>query len=228
MANNVNKMIADSLVPVAHLAPNASSRALRTILQVAIEGWKQLPGARVAAAQAMQKHGAAEPAIDSMVKQHVGLAGAQGFVTNIGGLITMIVGVPANLAGGVTILQARLVASIAHLRGYDLNDQRVRTAIAMCMVGGDDLAEALEEQGLPSSPLVIATAPVYDPMLDQKISDRVAAELVARMTGKGVAVAMSKRIPVLGGGGIGAAVDSYDTHRVSRYARKNLPSRRTA
>ncbi|WP_245630443.1 EcsC family protein [Granulicoccus phenolivorans] len=225
MANNVNKMIADSLVPVAHLAPNASSRALRTILQVAIEGWKQLPGARVAAAQAMQKHGAAEPAIDSMVKQHVGLAGAQGFVTNIGGLITMIVGVPANLAG-VTILQARLVASIAHLRGYDLNDQRVRTAIAMCMVG-DDLAEALEEQGLPSSPLVIATAPVYDPMLDQKISDRVAAELVARMTGKGVAVAMSKRIPVLGGG-IGAAVDSYDTHRVSRYARKNLPSRRTA
>lgn len=225
MANNMNKMIADSLVPVANLAPNASSVALRRILQLAIEGWTKLPGARVAAAQALQKHGAVEPAVDSMVKQHVGLAGAQGFVTNLGGLITMIISVPANLAG-VSVVQARLVASIAHLRGYDLNDQRVRTAIAMCMVG-DDLAESLEEQGLPSSPLVIATAPVYDPVLDQKISDRVAAELVARMTGKGVAVAMSKRIPVLGGG-IGAAVDSYDTHRVSRYARKNLPSRRTA
>lgn len=211
------------LVPLGKV-PGAAGTVLRRVLGLAIEGYSALPPAKESAANQLRKHQDAEAAIDSLINLHVTMAGAQGFVTNIGGVITSLVAMPANLAG-VAVLQARLVATIAHLRGYDIDDRRVRTAIAMCLVG-DELEQSLGDAGLPSSPLVVATAPVFDAALDQKISDRVAADLVARITGKRVVVAMTKRVPVLGGG-VGAAFDGWDTLTVGRYAKTHLPRRRT-
>lgn len=210
------------LVPLGKV-PSAAGNLLRRVLTVAIEGYSPLPPAKESAANQLRKHQDAEAAIDSLINLHVTMAGAQGFVTNIGGVITALVALPANMAG-VAVLQARLVATIAHLRGYDINDPRVRTAIAMCLVG-DDLDKSLGDAGLPSSPLVVATAPVFDAQLDQKISDRVAADLLARITGKRVVVAMTKRVPVLGGG-VGAAFDGWDTLTVGRYAKAQLVDRR--
>lgn len=203
--------------------PNAAGNLLRKVMMAAIDGYSAMPPAKETAAHHLQKHGHADGAIDSLVQLHIGMAGAQGFVTNIGGVVTALIALPAN-AAGVVIVQARLVATIAHLRGYDINDPRVRTAIAMCLVG-DNVARTLGEAGLPTAPLVVATAPVFDVQLDQKISDHVAAELLARVTGKRVVVAMTKRVPVLGGG-VGAAVDSWDTLQVARYAKAQLVDRR--
>ena len=221
MANNVRDTLG-SLVPSGGFAPNGAGKVLRRIMTVAIDGVNGLPAARESAGRQLAKHGKAERAIDVMVQQHVALAGAQGFVTNIGGLVTSIVSLPANLAG-VAVLQARMIAAIAHLRGYDVNDPRVRTAIAMCLVG-DNLENILGDD-LPSSPMVVATAPVYDAVLDTKISDRVAGDLLTRVTGKRLVVAMTKRVPVLGGG-VGAAFDGWDTLQVSRFAKAQLVDRR--
>lgn len=220
MANNGSAF--SGLVPLGKV-PNAAGNLLRRVLTLAIEGFHPLPPAKDSAAHHLNKHADTEAAIDSLVNLHVSLAGAQGFVTNIGGVLTTIVSLPANMAG-VAVLQARLVSTIAHLRGYDIHDPRVRTAIAMCLVG-EDLEKSLGEAGLPTSPLVVATAPVFDASLDQKISDRVAADLVARITGKRVVVAMTKRVPVLGGG-VGAAFDGWDTLTVGRYAKAQLVDRR--
>ena len=54
-----------------------------------------------------------------MIEDHVRYAGAQGFATNLGGLVTAAVAIPANITG-LALIQCRLVACIAHLRGYDL------------------------------------------------------------------------------------------------------------
>lgn len=210
------------LVPLGKV-PSAAGNVLRRVLTLAIEGYSALPPVKESAANQLRKHQDREAAIESLIQLHVTMAGAQGFVTNIGGVLTTVVSMPANIAG-VAVLQARLVAAIAHLRGYDVNDPRVRTAIAMCLVG-DSLDNSLGAEGLPTSPLVVATAPVFDAALDQKISDRVAADLVARITGKRVIVAMTKRVPVLGGG-VGAAYDSWDTLTVGRFARSQLLDRR--
>lgn len=203
--------------------PNAAGHLLRKVLVVAIDGYSALPPAKETAAHHLQRHGHADGAIDSLVQLHIGMAGAQGFVTNIGGVITALIALPANVAG-VVVVQARLVATIAHLRGYDIDDPRVRSAIAMCLVG-DNLEKTLGEAGLPTAPLVVATAPVFDAGLDQLISDHVAADLLGRVTGKRVVVAMTKRVPVLGGG-VGAAFDSWDTLQVARYAKTHLVDRR--
>jgi hypothetical protein len=82
---------------------------------------------------------------------HTSLAGVQGFVTNLGGLTTAALAVPANVAG-VTVVQCHLVAGIAHLRGYDLDDARVRNAILACMLGEDAVHDLVKSHRLPSSP----------------------------------------------------------------------------
>lgn len=205
-------------------SPNMVGGALRRILTVAIDGASGLPGAKSAAAAAMNRHGDADKAIDALITQHVSLGGAQGLLTNVGGFVTMAVTAPANLAG-LAVIQARMVAAIAHLRGYDIDDERVRTAIAMCLVA-DGLEQLLSKRDLPHSPLVVATAPVLDPTLGAQISDRVGTELLSRLTGKRLAlVFVAKRIPVVGGG-IGAAFDGWDTWTIGRFARQELVPRR--
>lgn len=223
MANNVGRALGALVPAAANLAPGAAGNVLRRVLDIAIDGAGKLPGARETAAKQLQKTGDVEGAMDALVTQHVSLAGAQGFLTNIGGLVTTVVSLPANVAGAA-VLQARLVAGIAHLRGYDVTDDRVRTAIAMCLIG-DDLERVLDGLDLPTRPLVVATAPVFDAALSRTLSDRVATELVTRITGKRMVVAMTKRVPVLGGG-VGAAFDGWDTWTTARYARREFVVRR--
>lgn len=223
--NRVGRAIMGGLVPVAGtLAPNVVGNALRRILAVAIDGGNGLPGARAAAAAKLQKYGDPDLAIDALVNQHISLAGAQGFLTNIGGLIATPITLPANMLG-IAVVQARMVASIAHLRGYDLDDPRVRTAVAMCLVG-DGLERTLGSSELPTRPLVVATAPVYDIKTDRRIADRVGADLINRVGGKQIVVAFTKRVPVVGGG-VGAVYDGWSTFQVARYARAELLTRRT-
>ena len=70
----------------------------------------------------------------------------------------------------------------------------------------------------------IATAPAYDPALDQRIAQEVTKELLAKVGGRRMAVAMTRKIPVVGGG-VGALSDGYATWRVGRYAEKALLTR---
>jgi uncharacterized protein (DUF697 family) len=154
----------------------------------------------------------------------VGLASAQGFVTNIGGLAALPVAVPANITG-IAVVQVRMVAAIAHLRGYDLNDNRVRTALVMCLLGGEQVARRIAQGSLPTSPMAIATAPMFDPDLDRRVAEEVVGDLAARIGGKNLALVITKRIPVVGGG-IGAVMDGVATHQIGIYAKGELVVRR--
>ena len=42
--------------------------------------------------------------------------------------MTVAITIPANITG-LALIQCRMIAGIAHLRGYDLDDPRVRNAI---------------------------------------------------------------------------------------------------
>ncbi len=119
-----------------------------------------------------------------------------------------------------------MVAGIAHLRGYDLTDPRVRNAVLVSMLGEDAVQELVRAQKIPAPPMALATAPAFDPGLDRVISAEVAADLVAKVAGKRVAGSAARRIPLVGGL-VGAGADGYATWRVGRYAdRELLPLRR--
>ncbi len=214
----------DSSKSLVQRAPEVAGGALRAILEFAIEGNGTVPGAKIAAAKALQSRGEHEAAVDWIFKQHVGLAGAQGLLTNIGGLVTLPVALPANLAG-LAVVQMRMIAAIAHLRGYDVDDRRVRVALTLLMLGEEEVRRRVASGRLPTTPLVIATAPVFDPMLEQSVSERVFGDLGAKMAGKHAVVLVAKRIPFVGGG-VGAATDGYLTYALGQYARREFVRRR--
>jgi uncharacterized protein (DUF697 family) len=131
---------------------------------------------------------------------------------------------PVNLAGLATI-QARMVAAIAHLRGYDLDDPRVQAAILMCLLGEAEVKKLVADGSLPTTPQAVATAPLADPALPDIVGRLVLATSVARMGGKRIVTVLSKRIPVVGGG-VGAVTDSLGTNAIGSYAQKQFVSRR--
>jgi uncharacterized protein (DUF697 family) len=221
----VARFVASSLAPAAQrFAPQAAAGVLRQVLEIAIDGYQRFPGAEQLAEGKLAKTGGdAQLAIDAVVDQHIRLAGVQGFVTSIGGLVTLPVSMPANLTG-IAVVQARMVAAIAHLRGYDLDDPRVRTAVITCLLGEDGVTDRLEKSSLPTSPLAIATAPVFDPELDRQVASEVVAELIARISGKRMALTITRKVPLLGGA-VGAGVDGWSTYRIGQYADKSLVRR---
>lgn len=222
IASSIGKALAPN---VSRVAPDLAANFVREALQRAINGAGPLPGAaRAADKQLKEQHGNVDEAIHEVIENHVRYAGAQGFVTNIGGLVTAALTIPANITG-LAILQCRMVAGIAHLRGYDLDDPRVRNAILACMLGEDSVASLIEKKKIPAPPMAIATAPAHDEHLDKVMAAEVTSELLTKVAGKRVVTTVGRRVPVVGGL-IGAGADAYATWQIGRYADRELLSRR--
>ncbi len=219
-ARDVGKVIAT----IPSRAGSTAGGALLRLVDLAIDGVYTLPGAKSSAAKTFQRKGDHEAAIESLVVAHVAMASAQGFATNVGGVITTILTTPANITG-VVVIQMRLVACIAHLRGYDIDDRRVRTAMLMCLLGTEELERQIKVGVLPTTPLAVATAPVMDPDLELKVAERIVADVLANVGGKRLTSLVGRKIPLVGGG-IGALYDGYGTHLIGQCAKVHMVSRR--
>lgn len=205
--------------------PDMASGYVRAVLDKAIDGIGPLRSAAAAAnAKLVDENGDVEAAISKVIRRHVAMAGAQGFVTNLGGLIALPIAIPANVAG-VTTVQTHLVAVIAHLRGYDLDDPRVRNAILACMLGKSTVARLVKAGKLPTAPMALATAETHDPALDDAIGAHVTSDLIGQATGKRAVTLIAKRLPLMGGI-VGGSTDAWDTYQVGKFAAEELKDRR--
>ncbi|MCW2792532.1 MAG: hypothetical protein JWO76_1630 [Nocardioides sp.] len=206
---------------VTDLAPGLTTSFVREALHRAIVGVGPLPAAAKAAEKQLhEQHGHVEKAVHEVIENHVRYAGAQGFVTNLGGLVTAAFTIPANISG-LALIECRMIAGIAHLRGYDLDDPRVRNAILTCLLGEDTVNSLVRKKKLPAPPMALATAPTHDPDLDRVISAEVASDLITKVAGKRLAITIGRRVPVVGGL-VGAGADGYATWRIGRYADREL------
>jgi hypothetical protein len=219
--------VGTSLAPkLIELAPGVSSSIVQNALQRAIAGVGPLPGAAEAAEkQLAEQRGHVDKAVREVIQNHVGYASAGGFATNLGGLVTTAVAMPANVTG-LALIQCRMVAGVVHLRGYDLADPRVRDAILVTLLGEEKVDRQVKRKKLPAPPMAIATAPVHDPDLDRVVSAEVTAELLTRVAGKRLATVVGRRVPIVGGV-VGAGTDGWGTYQIGRYAsREFLPRTR--
>jgi uncharacterized protein (DUF697 family) len=206
--------------------PGLTTAFVREALHRAIHGVGPLPpAAHAAEKQLAEQRGRVDRAVHEVIENHVRYAGAQGFVTNLGGVVTAAVAIPANITG-LALIQCRMIAGIAHLRGYDLDDPRVRNGVLACLLGEDEIDNLVRKRRLPAPPMALATALVHDPDLDRLISAEVASDLIARVAGKRLATTVGRRVPVVGGL-VGASADGFTTWRVGRYADRELLPRTT-
>lgn len=216
------KAIGGALAPKAiELAPGATASVIQAALHRAIVGVGPLPGAAESAErQLLRNDGDANRAISDLIRIHVAMAGTAGFATNIGGLVTVAVTLPTNLTG-LAVIESRLVACIAHLRGYDINDPRVRNAILIAELGDERVRKQIKAKKLPGTPMAVATAPTYDPGLDRVVAAEVAAEMLTAIAGKRLATTIGKHVPIIGGA-VGAGTDGWETYQIGRYARREF------
>ncbi|HEY1503602.1 MAG TPA: EcsC family protein [Stellaceae bacterium] len=127
-------------------AMTALVSALQWIYERAIDGVPGLEGAPDLAVSYQRQCATDEDAIDALIRWQVAKAAAAGFLTNLGGLATLPIALPANVLSALYI-QIRMVAAIAALRGHDLKSDQVRTVVLACLCG-TTLLDVVKEAGI--------------------------------------------------------------------------------
>jgi len=140
---------------------SAGAELVKRVVTIGVEGAGPVTGAREVADQHLRQHGDAEKAIERLVSTHVRILAASGFAAGLGGLITMPVTLPADM-GVLYVYQGRVSAAIAHLRGYDLSTDEVKSVVLLSLLGaggatlagqfGIDLANKAAMQALKKVP----------------------------------------------------------------------------
>lgn len=172
---------------------------------------------------------ARDAAIRRIVRESVASAGTTGFVTGLGGLITMPITVPTSVAGNF-IINARLVGAVAHLRGYDLSDPQVQMMIQFVVTGvgieqvATELGVKLGEQAVERVAARAAWAAIdaIPAILIDKMGVRVGYLLVIRYGTSRTAAVLTKMVPLLGSL-VGGTVDASFTRATAALARKTFP-----
>lgn len=140
-----------------------------------------------------------------------------GFITGLGGFVTLAVGVPSALVAS-WMIQARMSGAIARIYGHDLAEERVRTLILLSLAG-DVAKDAMADLGLNLGSKLPQTAMKQVPgRALVEINKRIGIRLLAKAGQRGL-TQFPKAIPVVGGV-VGGAFDAVVCRMVGRTARK--------
>lgn len=203
--------------------PGPIDRLVEMLVDVGLEGRGPLSPARELAEEALAKSdGDRERAIGRLARSATVAGGVGGFVTGVGGFVTMPVSLPLNVAE-FYVQAVRMVGGIATLRGYDVGEPRVRTAILLTLVGSES-HEVLKKAGLTSTSGAITSyalkglPPAVLMMVNKAVGFRlmrgVSEKLLSRL-GRGLPLA---------GGLVGGGIDGFMMKKIADHAMKEFPA----
>lgn len=165
----------------------------------------------------LAKTNSREKAIDKLIGYQTVLCGTNGFITGLGGLLVLPVAISANVAG-VIYVQLRMIAAIAHINGYDIYSDQVRTIAYTCLTGSS-AANILKNVGIKISEKVAVNALKRVPgAILIKINQQVGFRLVTKFGQKGL-VNVIKMMPLVGGV-VGGVFDTGMTLTIGNIAKK--------
>jgi len=199
------------------------SKALELVKWIttkAIQGVRPLTSAEDLAQEYLidQSYSSNAARADSLINWETMKNFTSGFITGLGGLLTLPVAVPAAL-GASWILQARMAGAIARICGHDLSEDRVRTLVLLSLAG-DSGKEVVKRAGITVANKL--TQKAFEKIPGKvliEINKRVGFRLLTKAGEKGV-VNLIKIIPVAGGL-VGGAFDAV-TCRAVGYAAKAM------
>lgn len=192
------------------------------IMQVLDYGYDKavngLPGMETAeelAASYMKPEGILLDQAATLVNWQISKAATSGFLSGLGGLITLPVAVPANIAS-VLYVQIRMIAAIASMGGYDIRSDQVRTLVYMCLCGSA-ITDILKDIGIQvGTKLTKSAINKISSVTITKINQTVGFRLVTKF-GQTGAINLGKAVPFLGGV-IGGTVDAVATRTIGKVA----------
>ena len=155
--------------------------------------------------------------VNAMIRWEIAKNFTTGFMTGLGGVLTIPIALPGALAAS-WIIQARMAAAIACIYGHDLEEDRVRTFILVSLMGNSAIEfvkEACVQIGMKLSTQVIKQIPGR---LLIEINKRVGFRLVTKAGEKGV-VNIIRVVPVVAGV-VGGIVDATTCNATGNIARR--------
>lgn len=158
-----------------------------------------------------------DAAAKSFIKNQIVKCTTSGFLTGLGGLITLPVAIPANISS-VLYVQMRMIACLAHMGGYDTNSDQVQTLVYACLAG-ISVDQVVKQVGIQVG-VKTATAMVkkIPGTVLTKINQKVGFRLLTKFGTKGV-INIGKAVPLLGGV-IGGGFDFAETKVIASRAYK--------
>lgn len=154
-----------------------------------------------------KSHSPKEAAL-TLAKWQVMKCGTSGFITGLGGLLTLPVAIPANI-GSVLYVQMRMIAAMAKMGGYDVKSDQVQTMVYICLTGAS-IADAAKQLGIQIGEKTLEAAIKKIPGTALvKINQKIGFRLLTKFGEKGI-VNLGKAIPVVGGV-IGGGMDVAST-----------------
>jgi len=164
-----------------------------------------------------RKYGYTDEAIDKLIKNQLSKNTFNGFISGFGGFITLPITLPANITS-VLYVQMRMIAAIALIRGYNLNDDEVQTFVYGCMVK-KAMTDALKQAGVQTANKVTLTIVNKIPgQVLTSINQKIGYRFITKAGTKGT-INLTKAVPIVGAG-VGGSIDFFTTKAIAKRAKK--------
>lgn len=200
----------------ATLSQRKIIQAMNWAYDKAVNGIPGIDSAEELAACYLKKEGSLKEQINSLIRWQNTKAGTSGFVTGLGGILTMPATLPANITS-VLYIQIRMIAAIAKMCGFDLRDDKVQTLVYVCLVGSSS-SEFIKDIGIQfGGKIAISAIKKIPRAVITKINQAVGFRLLTKFGEKGL-INLGKTVPLIGGL-FGGAFDAISTNTVGNTAR---------
>ena len=153
---------------------------------------------------------------DALIRWQIAKAASSGFLTGLGGVLTLPIAIPANMFT-VIYVQVRMIAAIAHMGGHDVKDDRVRTMVYSCLVASSAIDVAKDIGIAISGKLAANAVRQISGETIKRINQAVGFRLLTKFGEKGI-INLGKSIPLLGGM-LGGTIDGVTTNAIGNIAR---------
>ncbi len=157
----------------------------------------------------------AEKAAKEFIRWQVAKCTTTGFITGLGGIVTIPVTLPADLVT-VWYVQLRMIATLAIIGGFDPAEDTVRSLSYICMTG-TSVSKFCKQAGIQ---IVEKTTMAAIKRIPGKaltaINQKVGFRLVTKLGSKGV-INLGKLVPVVGGV-VGGGLDFAETKIIATKA----------
>ncbi|MCT1384542.1 EcsC family protein [Brachybacterium sp. p3-SID1565] len=200
----------------------ALQRMVESFRDIGLDGKLNFSSAQTVADRALKRSRKnPEKAARQIIRSHRRGVTVGGFATGLGGVFTLAALLPANVFE-FYVQATRMVGAIAAVRGYDLEDEEVRTRVLAALVG-EESDDILASVGL--GPVAGAATRQITKRLPASPSTAVAGAIggrVVRRFGLRSTRLFGKAIPGLGGV-IGAWGDRRALKKIAETAKKDFP-----